>query len=213
MPVQLDVKRAALFRVGNLVRRGKLVRGYVYGQSFGPQHLVAGQKFLLPNKEVVVRADAVISQRVEPAAKLPLDHNGMQPRRPELAVEVCKFRRAHGLAQHLPDDLLLGGCEQVGVFLSGRRPADGLEENRQQLLLVGQRENGRPVHGLRGKLCARDGGFGNIQKLCFGGCQGHVSVPNPFLMFFDGMGEKQRGGADERAQCVADHIIRLRKAQ
>ena len=213
MPVQLDVKRAALFRIGNLVRRGKLVRRRVGGQAVCQQRLVAGKKFILPNIEVVVGADAVVLERVEPAAKLPLDHNGMQPCRPELAVEVCKFRRAHGLAQHLPDDLLPGGREQVGVLPCGGRLADGLEEDRQQLLLVCQREDRRPVHGLRGKLCARDGGFGNIQKLCFGGCQGHVHMPNPFLVFFDDAGEEQRCRVSKRAQRIANHAVPFRHAE
>lgn len=52
-----------------------------------------------------------------------------------------------------------------------------------------------------------------MEKLCFGGGQGHVRVPNPFSGFFDGAGNKQRGGTDERAQRVADHVVRLRKPQ
>ena len=52
------------------------------------------------------------------------------------------------------------------------------------------------------------------RELCFGGGQGHVRVPNPFSVFFDGVGDEQRGGTDERAQrsCV-DHVVRLRKPQ
>ena len=38
-------------------------------------------------------------------------------------------------------------------------------------------------------------------------------MPNPFSGFFDGAGDEQRGGADERAQRVADHVVRLRKPQ
>lgn len=52
-----------------------------------------------------------------------------------------------------------------------------------------------------------------MQELCFGGGQGHVRVPNPFSVFFDGVGDEQRSGADECTQRVADHVIRLRKAQ
>ena len=52
-----------------------------------------------------------------------------------------------------------------------------------------------------------------MQELCFGGGQGHVRVPNPFSVFFDGVGDEQRGGTDERAQRVADHVVRLRKPQ
>ena len=52
-----------------------------------------------------------------------------------------------------------------------------------------------------------------MQELCFGGGQGHVRVPNPFSGFFDGVGDEQRGGTDERAQRVADHVVRLRKPQ
>ena len=52
-----------------------------------------------------------------------------------------------------------------------------------------------------------------MQELCFGGGQGHVRVPSPFFVFFDGVSDEQRGGADERAQGVADHVVRLRKPQ
>lgn len=52
-----------------------------------------------------------------------------------------------------------------------------------------------------------------MQELCFGGGQGHVRVPSPFFVFFDGVSGKQRGGTDERAQRVADHVVRLRKPQ
>lgn len=95
----------------------------------------------------------------------------------------------------------------AGVF------AGGLKKDRQQLLLIGQRENGRPVHLFGGQISAGDGSFGDMQELCFGGGQGHVRVPSPFSGFFDGAGNKQRGGTDERAQRVADHVVRLRKPQ
>ena len=153
----------------------------------------------------------MIAQRVEPAAKLSLHHNRVQPGGPEPAVEVGELRRAHGLVQHLPDDLLLDGREQRGVLPGGRRLADGLEEDGQQLLLVCQREHGRPVHGLRGQLPAGDGSLGDMQKLRFCGSQGHGR--GPFLMFFHGVGQQQRGRADERPQRVADHVIRLRHAE
>lgn len=52
-----------------------------------------------------------------------------------------------------------------------------------------------------------------MEKLCFGGGQGHVRVPSPFFVFFDGVRGKQRRCAEERAQGVADHIVRLRKPQ
>lgn len=52
-----------------------------------------------------------------------------------------------------------------------------------------------------------------MEKLCFGGGRGHVRVPNPFSVFFDGVGDEQRGGTGERAQGVADHVVRLRKPQ
>ena len=88
------------------------------------------------------------------------------------------------------------------------------EEARwQQLLLPRQRENGRPVHLFGGQISTGDGSFGDMQELCFGGGQGHVRVPNPFSGFFDGVGDEQRGGTDERAQGVADHVVRLRKPQ
>ena len=52
-----------------------------------------------------------------------------------------------------------------------------------------------------------------MQELCFGGGQGHVRVPSPFFVFFDGVSGKQRHRAEERAQGVADHVVRLRKPQ
>lgn len=172
---------------------------------------MAGEKLALRDEQVIVRADAVVAQGVEPAAKLPLHHNGVQHGGPEPAVKVGELRRAHGLVQYLPDDLLLDGREHRGVLLGGRRLADGLEEDRQQLLLVSQRENGRPVHVLRGQLPAGDGSLGDMQKLRFGSSQGHDR--GPFLVFFHGVGQQQRGRADERAQRVADHVVRLRHAE
>ena len=81
---------------------------------------MAGEKFAVRNQKIVVRADAVISQRIEAAAKLTLDHDGVQPCRAEFVIEVSKLRRAHGLVQHLRDDLLLDGGEQRRIFRSGR---------------------------------------------------------------------------------------------
>ena len=52
-----------------------------------------------------------------------------------------------------------------------------------------------------------------MQKLCFGGGQGHVRVPSPFSGFFDSVGDEQRGGADGRAQRVADYVVYLRHAE
>ena len=209
--VQLDVKRAVFFCVGHLVRRGQFVRRRVGGQAVCQQRLVAGEKLALRDEQVVVRADAVVPQGVEPAAKLPLHHDRVQPGIPEVAVEVGELRRAHGLVQHLSDDLLLDGREQWSVLPCSGRLADGLEEDGQQLLLVCQRKHGRPVHGLRGQFPAGDGSLGDMQKLCFGGSQGHGR--GPFLVFFHGVGQQQRGRADERPQRVADHVIRLRHAQ
>ena len=54
--------------------------------------------------------------RIQAAAKLALDHDGVQSCGAELAIEVSKLCRAHRLVQHLPDDLLLGHSEQRGVF-------------------------------------------------------------------------------------------------
>lgn len=82
--VQLDVERAAVFRVGHLVRRCQLVRRCVGGQSVCKKLLVAGHR-------LAVRTDAVVGLRVEAAAKLTLDHDGVQSRRTELLVESCKF--------------------------------------------------------------------------------------------------------------------------
>ena len=213
MPVQLDVKRAAVFCVGHLVRRRQLVRRRIGGQTVRKKLFVAGHELAVWNQKIVVRADAVVGLRIQSAAKLPFDHNGMKPRRTQFAIEVGKLRRAHGLIQHLPDDLLLGHSEQHGVLPGGRRCAGSLKEDRQQLLLPRQRENGRPVHLFGGQISTGDGSFGDMQELCFGGGQGHVRVPNPFSGFFDGVGDEQRGGTDERAQGVADHVVRLRKPQ
>ena len=174
---------------------------------------MAGHKLRVGNVEVVVRADAVILQRIQSAAKLPFDHNGMKPRRTQFAIEVGKLRRAHGLIQHLPDDLLLGHSEQRSVFSGGRRCAGSLKEDRQQLLLIGQRKNGRPVHLFGGERPAGNGSLGDMKELSLRGGQGHVRVPSPFSGFFDGVGDEQRGGTDERAQRVADHVVRLRKPQ
>ena len=52
-----------------------------------------------------------------------------------------------------------------------------------------------------------------MKKLSLRGGQGHVRVPSPFFVFFDGVSGKQRRSAEERAQRVADHVIRLRKPQ
>ena len=91
VPVQLDVKRAAFFRVGHLVRRGQRIRGRIGGQTVFAQRLVAGEKFAVRDVEVVVGADAVIGQRIQPAAKLALDHDGVQSRRAELLVKGGKL--------------------------------------------------------------------------------------------------------------------------
>ena len=213
MSVQLDVKRAVVFCVGHLVRRCQLVHRRVGGQTVCKKLLMAGHKLRVGNVEVVVRADAVILQRIQSAAKLPLYHDGVQPCRTQLMIKVGKLRRAHGLVQHLPNDLLLGYGRQSHVLFGNRHLADGLEEDRQQLLLIGQRKNGRPVHLFDGQISTGDGGFGDMQELCFGGGQGHVRVPTPFSEFFDGVGDEQRGGADECTQRVADHVVRLRKPQ
>lgn len=95
--MQFDVKRAAFFCVGHLVRRCQLVHRRVGGQAVCEKLIMAGEKFAVRNQKIVVRADAVISQRIEAAAKLTLDHDGVQSRRAELAIEFCKLRRPHGL--------------------------------------------------------------------------------------------------------------------
>lgn len=211
--VQLDVERAAAFRVGHFVRRCQLVRRRIGGQAVCEKLLMAGEKFAVRNQKIVVRADAVISQRIEAVAKLTLDHDGVQPCRAEFVIEVSKLRRAHGLVQHLRDDLLLDGGEQRRVFRGGRRFAHGLEDDRQQLLLPRQRENGRPVHAFSSDFPVGNGSLGDMQKLSLRGGQGHVRVSSPFFVFFDGVSGKQRRSAEKRAQGVADHIVRLRKSQ
>lgn len=213
MSVQLDVKRTAVFCVGHLVRRGQFICGRIGGQAVCEKLLMAGHELRVWDVEIIVRADTVILQRIQAAAKLSLDHDRVQSRRAELLVEVGKLRCAHGLVQHLRDDLLLDGGEERRVFLGGRRFAGGLEDDRQQLLLPRQRENGRPVHLFGGQIYTGDGSFGDMQELCFGGGQGHVRVPSPFFVFFDGVRGEQRRCAEKRAQRVADHVIRLRKPQ
>lgn len=208
-----DVERTAAFRVGHFVRRCQLVRRRIGGQAVCEKLLMAGEKFAVRNQKIVVRADAVISQRIEAAAKLTLDHDRVQSRRTELLVESCKFRCPHGLVQHLRDDLLLDGGEQRRVFRGGRRFAHGLEDDRQQLLLPRQRENGRPVHAFSGDFPAGNSSLGDMQKLSLHGGQGHVRVSSPFFVFFDGVSGKQRRSTEKRAQGVADHIVRLRKSQ
>lgn len=176
MSVQLDVERAAVFRVGHLVRRCQLVRRCVGGQSVCKKLLVAGHRLAVWNQKIVVRTDAVVGLRVEVAAKLTLDHDRVQSRRAERLVEACKRRCAHGLVQHLRDDLLLGNSEQRRVFYSGRRFAGGLEDDRQQLLLPRQRENGRPIHVFSGELPAGNGSLGDMKELSLRGGQGHVNL-------------------------------------
>ena len=94
--------------------------------------------------------------------------------------------------QHLSDDLLFDKREQRSVFLGGGRFADSLEEDRQQLLLICQCENGIPIDVFHDQIGSGNAVLDNMQKLCFGGRQGHVSVPSPFLDFFNGMSKKQR---------------------
>ena len=108
---------------------------------------------------------------------------------------------------------ILAFGEQRRVFRSGGCFAGGLEEDRQQLLLIGQRKNGRPVHLFGGQISTGDGSFGDMQKLSLRGGQGHVRVSSPFFVFFDGVSDEQRCRADERAQRVADHVVHLRHAE
>ena len=117
------------------------------------------------------------------------------------------------MVQHLPNDLLLGYGKQSHVLFGSRHLADGLEEDRQQLLLIGQRKNGRPVHLFGGQISAGDSSFGDMEKLCFGGGQGHVRVPSPFSGFFDGVSDEQRRSAEERAHRVANHVVHLCHAE
>lgn len=92
---------------------------------------MAGHKLRIGNVQVIIRADAVILQRIEAAAKLTLNHDRVQSRRAERLVEACKRRCTHGLVQHLPNDLLLDYGKQSHVLFGSRCLADSLEENRQ----------------------------------------------------------------------------------
>ena len=92
-----NVDWPAVFCVGHLVRCGQLVHRRVGGQTVCKKLLVAGHELRIGNVQVIVRADAVVLQRIQAAAKLPLDHNGMQSRRTQLMIKVGKLRRTHGL--------------------------------------------------------------------------------------------------------------------
>ena len=177
MPVQLDIKRAAFFRVGHLVRHLQLLCRCIGDQAVGQQCLVAVEKLVLGDVEIVITAETIVFQRIQPAAKLAFDHDRVQSCRAELAVKLRKFRRAHGLAQHLSDDLLLGGGKQGGIFVGGRRLADGLKEDRQQLLLLGKSEDIGPVHVLRRAVSSGDRRLDERYEFYFGGGKGHHGVP------------------------------------
>ena len=60
MPMQLDVKRAAVLCVGHLVRCRQLISGRVGSQTVYKKLLMAGEKFAVRNQKIVVRADAVV---------------------------------------------------------------------------------------------------------------------------------------------------------
>ena len=64
MPMQFDVKWAVAFCVRYLVRCGKLVSGRIGGQAVRQKLFVAGHKLRVRDIKIVVRADAVISQRI-----------------------------------------------------------------------------------------------------------------------------------------------------
>ena len=213
MAVQLDVQGAVLFCVGHLIRTRQLVRCGFRGQAGREKLLMARQKFSDRDVYVVVGADAVIFQRIKPAAQRALDHDRMESRGTDLSVEVGKLHGAHGLAEHLPDDLLFHNGKQRRILIGGGRFAHSFKKDRQELLLSGEGEHGLPVHAVGRQISTGDGGFYDLQELCFGGGEGHAFADPPFFMDFDGMGEKERGGADKRAERVADHVIRLGKAQ
>ena len=142
--MQFDVKWAVAFCVRYLVRCGKLVSGRIGGQTVCKKLLMAGHELAVRNQKIVVRADAVVGLRVEAAAKLTFDYDGVQTCRTQFLIKVSKLHRTHSLIQHLPDDLLFGYGKQRGIFLGNRHFADGLKEDWQQLLLIGQRKDGRP---------------------------------------------------------------------
>ena len=213
MAVQLDVQGAVLFCVGHLIRTRQLVRCGFRGQAGREKLLMARQKFSDRDVYVVVGADAVIFQRIKPAAQRALDHDRMESRGTELSVEVGKLHGAHGLTEHLPDDLLFHNGKQRRILIGIGRFAHSFKEDRQELLLSGEGEHGLPVHAVGRQISTGDGGFCDLQELCFCGGEGHAFANPPFFMDFDGMGEKERGGADKRAKRVADHVVRLGKAQ
>ncbi len=108
MPVQLDVKRAAAFCIGHLVCRGQLVHRRIGGQTVCKKLLMAGHELRIRDVEIVIRADAMILEWIQAAAKLALDYDGVQARRAELAIQLSKLCRTHRLIQYLADDLLFG---------------------------------------------------------------------------------------------------------
>ena len=115
---------------------------------------MAGEKLAVGDVKIVVAAYAVVLQRIEPAAKLSLDRDGMKSRRAKLGVKSGKLRRPHGLMQHLSDDLLFGKREQRSVFLGGGCFANCLEEDRQQLLLICQCKYRVPIDVFHGQIGA-----------------------------------------------------------
>ena len=213
MPVQLNVQGAVLFCVGHLIRGRQLVRCGFRGQASREKLLMARQKSPLRDVYVVVGTDAVILQRIQPAAQRALDHDRIESRGTELTIKVGKFHGTHGLAEHLSDDLLFHNGKQRRVLTGGGRFAHSFKKDRQELLLPGESEHGLPIHAVGRQISTGDGGFCDLQELCFVGGEGHAFADPPFFMDFDGMGEKERGGADKRAQRVADHVVRLGKAQ
>ena len=76
--MQLDVKRAAVFCVGHLVRRGQFVSGRVGAQAVRQKLLMAGHKLAVRNQKIVVRADAVIGLRMR-LQSWPLTTTGCSP--------------------------------------------------------------------------------------------------------------------------------------
>lgn len=60
MPMQLDVKRAAVLCVGHLVRCRQLISGRVGSQTVYKKLLMAGHEFRVWDIEIIVRADAVV---------------------------------------------------------------------------------------------------------------------------------------------------------
>ena len=100
----------------------------------------------------------------------------MQASGAELAIEVGKLRCAHGLVQHLPDDLLFHDGKQRRILIGSGRFAHSFKEDRHELLLPCYGKDSLPVYVFGRQLPTGNSGFGDLQELGFDGGEDHVAV-------------------------------------